>query len=167
MSMKKMGRVLLAAVILSYFCSLTGCGKPTEYTVDDIRSVSVSCGHMNYSYSYSFYLRKSENEWLLDAEYATDAENPRVEYEKCPVAENDVKELLDIVRDQDLIKKLYRSKKTKLKVHISDETMYYTSVLFSDGEIMGASAYISQDLETCFRSLAEKYADKISETNKT
>lgn len=152
---------------LSVLCCLFGCSKAPEYTVDEIKSVSVSCGHMDYSHSYSFYLRKAENGWLLDADYATDTEQSRTEYEACPVAEEDAKELLDTVREQDVIGKLRRYKKPRIKVQVADETTYYTSVLFTDGEQVAAATHISDDLVTCFYRLAEKYANTAPETDDT
>lgn len=157
-------KILSVTAILSVICCIFGCGKIPEYTVDDIRSVSISCGHMDYSHSYSFYIRKAENEWLFDADFALNTEESRVEFENCPVTNEDVKELLDIVRDREVIKKLYRSKKAKAKIKIADETNYYTSVLFSDGEQLGAPTRISQDIESYFYRLGEKYTDVMSET---
>lgn len=167
MSMRKVAKLLSMTAILSVVCCIFGCGRLPEYTVDDIRSVSISCGHMDYSYSYSFYIRKAENEWLFDADFALNTEEPRVEFENCSVDNEDVKELLDIVRDREVIKNLRHYKKPKIKLQISDETTYYTSVLFSDGEQAGAPILINQDIETYFYRLGEKYTDMMSETNKT
>lgn len=132
--------------------------RESECPVDDIRSVSVSCGHMDFSCSYSFCLRKGESGWLLDAEFAPDTEGPRVEYEGCPVAERDAQELLDIVREQKITEKLRRYKKPKLKIFILDETTYYTAILLADGARHGAAIFIGAEAETCFYRLAEKYS---------
>lgn len=163
--MRKAEKAVIFVAILTVFSSLFGCQKTPEYTGDDIRSVSVSCGHMDYSHSYSFYLRKSENNWLLDAEYAVDTEQPRVEYEERTVTEKDAKELLSIVQEQDVIGKLRRYKKPRLNVQAADETNYYTAILFADGEQLGAAAHISDDLVTGFRDLAGKYAGDPPETD--
>ena len=144
--------------LLSALCTLFGCSKVPEYTSEDIRSVSVSCGHMDYSHSYSFYLRKADGGWLLDADYATDTEQPHTEFEACSVTEEDAKELLSVVQEQDVIGKLRRYKKPKIKVQVADETTYYTSVLFTDGEQLGAAMYISDELVNGFCRLTEKYA---------
>ena len=132
--------------------------REPEYPVDNIRSVSVSCGHMDFSCSYSFCLRKGENGWLLDAEFAPDTVQTRVEYEGCPVAEQDVQELLDIVREQRVTEKLRRYKKPKLKVFVLDETAYYTAILSADGARLGAAIFIGTEAEACFYRLAEKYS---------
>ena len=148
--------------LFSALCGLFGCSKAPEYTIEDIRSVSVSCGHMDYSHSYSFYLRKAETGWLLDADYAVDTEQPRTEYEACSVAEDDAKELLAVVQEQDVIGRLWHWKKPKIKVQVADETTYYTSVLFADGEQVAAPTHISDELVTGFYRLAEKYAPTVS-----
>lgn len=145
----------MIAAILTFISGSLGCGKVPEYTADDIQSVSVSCGHMDYSFSYSFYLRKNENEWLLDAEFSKDAEQPRIKYEERQIAEEDVKELLDIAADRKVIEKIRRYKKPKINVMVSDETTYFTSILFADGERLGAAALISKEMEDCFYRLAD------------
>lgn len=145
-------------MILSFLGGLIGCRRVPEYSADDIRSLSISCGHMDYSHSYSYYLRKGENGWLLDAEYSRDTESPRVKYEECAVAAEDVKELLDIVEKQEIVKKLRHCKKSRSKIVALDDTSYYTSILFGDGEQLGAAKLISRDMEEAFCRLAEKYS---------
>lgn len=163
--MRKMGKAVVSVALLSALGGLFGCQKTPEYSVNDIRSVSVSCGHMDYSHSYSFYLRKSENNWLLDAEYAADAEQPRIEYEERTVAEKDANELLSVVQEQDVIGKLQRYKKPRLNVQVADETSYYTAILLADGEQLGAATNVSDDLVTGFYRLAGKYAGDPPETD--
>lgn len=154
--MRKIGRAVTLTALLSVFGCLFGCGKAPEYPIEDILAVSVSCGHMDYSLSYSFYLRKAENGWLLDADYAADTEQPRRVFEECSVADEDAKELLTVVRKQDVTAKLRRYKKPRIKVQVADETAYYTSVLFTDGTQLGAAAHVSDGLVTAFYRLAEK-----------
>ena len=148
----------------SFFHRLFGESRDQEYLTDDIRSVSISCGHMNYSHSYSFYLRKEESGWLLDADYAADTGQPHTAFEECHVTEEDAKELLSIVQEQDVTGKLRRYKKPKIKVQIADGTAYYTSVLFTDGEQLGAATRVSNDLINGFCRLAGKYAGTVPET---
>ena len=143
--------------LLAALGGLFGCSKAPAYTAEDIRSVSVSCGHMDYSHSYSFYLRKADGGWLLDADYATDTEQPHTAFEECSVTEEDAQELLATVQEQDVTAKLRRYKKPMLPVQVADETTYYTSVLFADGTQLGAAAHISDALVTDFYVLAEKY----------
>lgn len=156
--MNKIGRAVAVMALLAALCGLFGCSKAPEYTTEDIRSVSVSCGHMDHSHSYSFYLRNADDGWLLDADYATDTEQPHTIFEACSVTEEDAKALLSTVQEQDVIGKLRRYKKPKIKVQVADETTYYTSVLFTDGEQLGAATHISDGLVNGFYRLSGKYA---------
>lgn len=163
--MRKIGKAVTVLALMSFLCGLFGCGKAPEYTADDIKSVSMSCGHMDFSHSYSFYLRKEGSAWLLDAEFASDTESLRTEYAECTVAQADAKELLDIIESQQLIEKLRRYRKPKSKIQVMDETTYYTSILFANGESLGAATLASQELEACFYRLAEKYNPAVPEAD--
>lgn len=159
-----MKNTLFVAALLPFVFSFFGTPEKTKYTADDIRSVSISCSHMDYSHSFAFYLRKEEDLWLLDADFAVDTENPHTAYEACPIAAEDARELLDIVTEQDIPEKLRRYKKPKMKVHVSDETLCYTSILFNDGEMLGAAKLVCEDLQSGFYRLAEKYSDRQTKT---
>lgn len=159
--MSRSGKAVMAVVVLSVFCGLFGCGKAPACTARDIQSVSISCGHMDHSFSYAFYLRQGENGWLLDADFAADIGQPHTEYEACPIAEEDASELLDIVVEQDVAGKLRRYKKPRLTAGALDETTYYTSILFAEGEQLGAAIRANQDLEDCFYRIAAQYAPTV------
>ena len=136
-------------------------GKTPDNTVDDIRSVSVSCGHMDCSHCYSFHLRKSKFGWIFDAEYAEDTGSPLTSYEECTVTAEDAKELLNTVLKQNLPAKLKSYKKPKIKAFALDETTYYTSIAFANGTTLGAPIP-SEDTEACFYRLAKKIRRQIS-----
>ena len=152
--MKKVGKAAIAA-LLPLLC-LFGCGRAPEYTVDAVCSVSVTCGHMDYSHSYAFYLRRAADGWLLDADFAPDAAQPHTAYEARPVSAADAQTVLDALQKEDGIGRLQRRKKPKIKVQVMDETTYYTVLGFADGESLGAAVRIDA-LETCFYRMAEKY----------
>ena len=157
--MKRLRKTLLMATLSAFFCGMFGCSNMPEFTADDIRSISISCGHMDYSHSYCFYIRKEENKWLFDAEFATDTQSPRVEFEACPIATQDVKELLATICNQKATEKFWQYKEPKLKVQALDETTYYTSILFTNGKSLGVPMLISSETEDCFYRLAKKYAN--------
>ena len=157
--MNKLKKAVIVTFLLTSLCGLFGCKKPPEYTVNDIKTAAVSCSHMDFSMTYSFYLHREENVWLLDAEYATDTEQPRTEYANHCVSDEDVKELFKIIEAQETIKNLRRYKKPKLNITVADETSYYTLLGFTDGEKLGAPIPADNNTEECFRRLAEKYAD--------
>lgn len=154
--MKKIKKVVIVMALLSF---LFGCNKTTEYSIDDIRSVSISCGHMDNSFSYSFYLREKDDKWLLDAQFCIDSQSPQIEYENHHIEKEDVDELLNIIKEQEIIEKVQKYKEKKSNIIISDETIYCTSIQFKDGEMIMAKKQISQDLTNYFYSLAEKYAE--------
>ena len=157
-------------VRLPVFRGLFGGGKSSGYTTGDIRSISVSCGHMDYSCSYSFYLRKTETGWLLDADYAAGTGQPHTEYGMRPVAEEDAAGLLLIVQEQQVIETLRRYKKPRFKLParkllVMDETVCVTSILFADGKQMAAPVRIGEALESGFYCLAGKYAPAVTGTD--
>ena len=65
--------------------------------------ISFSCSAMSYTDSYAYSLEKANNEWLFDANYSYDTENPRVEFENKKVSSQDTEAILNIVKEQDLI----------------------------------------------------------------
>lgn len=140
--------------------------KQTNFSSDAVRSLSVSRGHMDYSFCYSFYLRKGETGWLLDADFALGAGQPHIEYEARPVTETDASELLKTAREQEIASRIRRYKKPKTKVFVSDETTHYTSLGFENGETLGAAVFSGKDLESLFFRLAEKYADASSQQSR-
>ena len=66
--------------MLSLPVGLFGCKAKKTYTAADVSIISFSCSSMNYSDSYAFSLEKADDEWLFDAGYSYDYENPRVEF---------------------------------------------------------------------------------------
>ena len=68
---------------------LFGCGAKKKYTVADVSVISFSCSSMSYTDSYAYSLKKENEEWLFDANYSYDYENPRVEFENKKVSAQD------------------------------------------------------------------------------
>lgn len=154
--------------VLSAIAGIFACNKVPKYTADDIRSFSISCNHMDFSFAYSFYIKKSEDGWLFSAECFTDGKSHHTEFENRPVTNDDVEELLTIIREKDVIDSLRSYKKPKLKFHVLDETTYYSSVSFADGKSIGAATVVSSnEIESYFYRLAEKYSDTKEESSET
>lgn len=153
--MQEVKRVIVSLVILSILILQVACKSKLKYTKEDIRSMSISSSCMDYSYSYTFYLRKTDDKWLLDADCAFDTESERVQYEERLVDETDAMDLINLLDEEDLLEKIYRYKKLKMKVTPLDDTTYYTSVQFTDGEILGAQKSFSSKVETFFFELVK------------
>lgn len=143
-------------ILLSATFGMFGCSKASHQTISDIQAISVSCGHMDNSLSYSFFLQKNDDGWYLSADYATSSEGPRIEYDEHMVSDEDVKELLSIIDEQDVIKQLKRYKKPLLSAYASDGTMYYSTIRFSNGELIEAQTDIGTEAISYFYQLAEK-----------
>lgn len=142
---------------LSLLTGLLGCKKAPKYSDNDIVSVSATCGHMDYSYAYSFYIVKSDENWLFSASCAFDTENPRIEFEDCPISSKDADKLLQIIEAQNDIEALISYKKPLMTVHVSDETTYYSVISFSDKETVSAPKKLSDKAIEYFYQLANKY----------
>ncbi|MDD6489508.1 MAG: hypothetical protein PUG48_06825 [Clostridia bacterium] len=146
--------------ILSTIAGIFGCNKAQKYTADDIQEFSISCNHMDFSFAYSFDIKKSEDGWLFSAECFTDGKSQHTEFENCPVTNEEVEELLAIIREKDIIDGIKNYKKPVVEFQVLDETTYYSSIRFSDGESISAGTIISgNETESYFYSLAEKYSN--------
>ena len=143
--------------VLSLLIGMFGCGKTQKYSENDIVSVSAACGNMDYSHAYSFYVIKKGESWLFSSSCAVDTENPRIEFEDCPVLREDVEKLLRIIEDQGDIQSLKGYKKPLLNVQILDETTYTSSIAFSDGENVSAPKSLSNEAIEYFYKMAKKY----------
>lgn len=143
-------------LLLSATFGMFGCSKASQQTISDIQAISVSCGHMDNSLSYSFFLQKNDDGWYLSANYAISSESPHIEYDDHLVSDEDAKDLLSIIDEQDIIKKLKHYKKPLLSAYASDETIYYSTIRFSNGELIEARTDIGTEAISYFYQLAEK-----------
>ena len=85
---------------------LFGCSqapKPAQHQMSEISAVSISCGHMDRSYSDSSWLHREEDTWLFDAEcFAHDFEEETV-FEGREVSSEDMDALFEILERNDRI----------------------------------------------------------------
>ena len=152
----------LAAILVGLF----GCNKapkPARHSISEISSVSISCGHMDRSYGYCFWLRREEDVWLFDAECFIHDHEDEAMFEGREVKSEDVDVMLKIIEQNDSITyaENYKPPK-KLPFEVMDETTYSFCLTFSDG-----SRYLTSDsqaeLENFFYRLAEKYGNTETE----
>ena len=78
MTITMCGKALRKAVavtgLLAVFAGLFGCNKTpksAQHELSEISGVSLSCGHMDRSYSYCFWIHREQDKWLFNAEYFT------------------------------------------------------------------------------------------------
>lgn len=154
---RKLIRAVLLLAVLSFLTGMLGCGKTPNCSENEIVSVSSTCGHMDYSCSYSFYAVKKGENWLFSASCAADTESPRTEFEDCPITFEDAQKLLRIIKAQNDMESLKSYKEPLLRVQVLDETTYYSLIAFSDGENISAPKKLSDDAIEYFYQLAKKY----------
>lgn len=142
--------------IAAAMACLFGCKSESEYTADDIKSLSISCGQMDLSKSYSFGISQNDDTWILYADcFALDGET-RINL-NVPIKTDEAKNLLSKAEESGFITSIHRYKKPLLKANIADEEMYSSLATFSDGNSISAPILASREIEIGFYSLAEKY----------
>ena len=156
--MKRAGYIKKASLILLMLLlpiGLFGCGAKKKFTEADVCIISFSSSAMSYTDSYAYSLEKANNEWLFDANYSYDIENPRVEFEGKKVSSQDAEAILDIVKEQDLISQAQKYKPPKINAFLLDGGGYYLYFRMNDGTEINAEIY-NDDLAAALRTLAEK-----------
>lgn len=144
---------MIAATLVGLF----GCKSKPEYTADDIEVLSISCGHMDLSQSYSFGISLKDGGWILYADcFAADGETP-IKLET-PLRKEDADKLLAEVEKSGFIASMQGYKKPVLKTKVVDETVYSSRIGFSDGNKLSAPILASRDVENSFYALAMEYA---------
>lgn len=134
---------------------LFGCGAKKKYTAADVCVISFSCSTMSHTDSYVYSLEKANDEWLFDANYSYDFENPRVEFEDKKVSTQDAAAILDVVKEQDLILQAQKYKPPQIKAFALNGGGYYLYFRMNDGTEIKAEIY-NDNLVNVLRTLAEK-----------
>lgn len=151
--------------IFSLSC-LWGCANasPTAaHTISEITSVSISCGEMDRSYSYSFWLHANDDTWLFDASCFTKQHEIETSLTDCVITEEETAAILAILEQNDSIAFVENYvAKHKSNNGIPDASSYGFALTFSDGAQYSADKQ-QKELETHFYSLAEKYANIVSD----
>lgn len=154
-------RAVIAVGILSLLAGLFGCVKPeweASHNADDIISVSAYCSHMDFSYSYSFSVRKEESGWLFDAACFIHDHSEQIELSDKTVSDEDIKELLSLISENGTIKSAENYKKPiESPFQVLDETAYGICIGFSDGTDCNVGARVDgyDEIERFFYRLAE------------
>lgn len=148
--------------LLSLVCVLSGCQKSPEaaqHNLSEITSISISCGHTDRSYGYSFSAHKKESKWFFDAECFTQNHETETSFKNSELNADDIKALLEILEQNKSIAYVENYKKPKTaSVHIADEDTYIFCLTFSDKK-QYVTYGMQSDLEKSFYRLAEKYSE--------
>lgn len=144
-------------IIAATLTGLFGCKSESEYTVSDIKLLSISCGQMDLRQCYSFGISQKDGGWILYAEcFAADVET-QIKLET-PISNEDAQTLLAEAEKSDFITLMLEYKKPLFKAKVADETDYSSQITFSDGKTISAPILVSREIETRFYALAQYYA---------
>lgn len=153
--------------VISLIGGLFGCQKApraAQHTLSQVTAVSISCGHMDRRYGYSFWARRGENGWLLDGECFTQGFETETVLKDCMLDSEETEDLLEILKCNESIAYVENYKEPKtLAFQVADGETYGFCLCFSDGSQYAASTK-QADLEKFFYRLAEKYAQTISKS---
>ena len=152
-----MGLIMLLSGVFGCSCS-PACTKQ-KHSISDISMLSMACSHMCYSYGYSFSLERVGDDWSFEAHCFVQDHEVETEISCATVSNEDIKELFDILNENDIIAYVESYKKPKSpKFFICDETKHYFAVSFSDGSQYSTDSAFQgrSELEKFFYSLAEK-----------
>lgn len=142
--------------ILGTLLSFFGCKKKSDYTLDDVVSLSVSCGEMDLTKCYSFAITLKDGSWIFYADcYSLDGETG-IKLET-PIKNEEAKSLLAEAAVSEFIASPKKFKKSVFSPRLPDETVYSSQITFSDGSEITTSTLLSRDIQNGFYALAEKY----------
>lgn len=146
--------------VLSLICGLVGCKesqKSEKHALAQVTAVSISCGHMDRSYGYSFWAHKEDAGWMLDAECFTNHYEVETVFQNRELDSGDVEALFAVLEQCESVAYVENaSKKTERSYSTTDETVYSFCLNFSDGKQYVVS-HRQNSLEELFYRLAEKY----------
>ncbi len=155
--MRRSGRMLLLALGACLLCGLFGCSAapaPAAHTLSEVTAVSISCGAMDQSASYSFWARREADGWLLDAACFTQQNEVETSFENRSLTDAEVESLFAILEQTQALAAAQQVK--KLPVSAADAESYSFCLTLSDG-----TQYLTGDrqaaLEAYFYRLAEAH----------
>lgn len=130
-----------------------------HHAVSGLTMISMSCGHMDHSYSYSFMLTRHAGKWLFDAECFTHEHETETVFSGREVKNENMDRLYGILERNNTIAyaETYRKKK-KFLFEVLDATMYGFCLAFADGKqyTVDSAGTAESELEDFFYRLAEQ-----------
>ena len=121
----------------------------------EVVTVHVYRSCMDYSSSYSYTLEKNENVWYFSFDAVIDSSGAHTEVERQRIDEHDAKEILQIIKEQQLVAKvrLYETPPDD-GISVLDETVYGISFGFLDGSSIEAPIDAGEELREAFYILS-------------
>lgn len=157
-----MKRKLFVVFIMSLFSIgwLWGCAPnaPTvTHSAADITAIAVSCGEIDRSQSYSFWLHNEGEAWLLDASCFTQQKEVETELKDCAINDEEKNAVFAILEQNDSIAFVENYAQKQPVKNVADGSSYSFALTFTDGTQYVADKQ-QAELEAFFYDLTEKYA---------
>ena len=138
--------------------ALFGCGGSRKYTVDDIIAFHTSCYGMASNPVYAFVLRKQDENWLFSAScWVESREDYYTSFSSFPIPTEEAEKFLEIIREEDEIRRLRKYRNPIRFFHIADEPMRSSGMTFTDGNSIEKETKLCDRAIDCLRDLADRY----------
>lgn len=138
--------------------ALFGCGGSRKYTVDDIISFHTSYYGMASNPVYAFVLRKQDENWLFSAScWVKSREDYYTSFSSFPIPTEEAEKFLEIIREEDEIRRLRKYRNPIRFFHIADEPMRSSRMTFTDGNSIEKETKLCDRAIDCLRDLADRY----------
>lgn len=162
--------LLIMSILLSIFAF--GCSKNPEGTQDSnvnsspkdsLTSVSIAQSHMDRTYCYYFWVRKTDNRFFLDANciLTKDEEYEELNIEGAEITEEDFNRFVELDNKYSFCSNLKKKSIFEDKFFVADKTETFFTVKYGEDMFeLQTSGDCYYDVYDCFLQLAEKYKDK-------
>ena len=139
--------------------ALFGCGGSRKYTVDDIIAFHTSCCGMESNPVYAFALRKQDENWLFSASCMVKSrEDCYTSFSSFPIPTEEAEKFLEIIREEDEIRRLRKYRNPIRFFHIADEPMRSSgNDLHRRETALKKRPELCDRAVDCLRDLADRY----------
>lgn len=151
--------------ILLFVLILAGCTGKLAKT-SEVLGISLSQTHMEYSESYSFFLRKEEDGTVLFNADVRFADEPyEIILENISVDEEYLDKLMELEKNLSIVENIESSKKKSSFIHVPDKTTNKTTVYYTDGS--DKTAYTGEYKEALYEFFTEIALEYMAESVST
>lgn len=141
----------------SLFGAFSGCGdqKRPAHSPQELTVVSIACGEMDRSHSYSFAARRDGERWLFDADCFVNNCTEEATIRNAEMTSDDVRVLFELFETGGYIASVEAKKnRTSSRSGAADGSVYSVCLTFDDGSRTEASVRLKA-LEQLFYRLAQ------------
>lgn len=151
---------MAAAVVLAFLpiFGLLGCGESEKFTADDLVLIHTVYYGTERNPVYCFALKRGETGWLFSADCLVGEQKEHyTSFESFPIPAEDAAGLLQIISEDDEIKRLYKHRNPIRFFHIPDVPARSLGMTFSDGSTMEKDAELGDRALDYLYVLADRY----------